>query len=406
MSAKSLIGAKIIHISHGKGTIISFTERPGQATDIIEVDFGGKVIKYNYPSVFEKYLSLDDADYQTYSNVVDEDLAARNAFQKAGKNAGEKNGFDQTTTVDTNPENIRNNMYSRDVPSHNCSAKRSETNTPFNRKSTVLGESAKPNFYSSNQLEGTPAWFKEFADYDYYRRIQEEHAQYRKRFIDQYAPDKLSNMSGNDLLTKVFGTSGSMLYDLTQNKEDYWRFGSCGQYKYLWVVYHTDGGSWMYKRGSRSRAVSMEEASIRASEVRDLLLRAVDIITNTNVPDIISDYRFLEGSLSDIFLYRYPWVLKYFQMLFPERFPCMYADSTLERALQILGLPSHGSRYLNLGEIALFTGKCCIDNSVFTSIYGDRWGWVESRSQCVGAKQNWEDSKIAVKKYRNQIHRI
>ena len=79
---------------------------------------------------------------------------------------------------------------------------------------------------------------------------------------------------------------------------------------------------------------------------------------------------------------------EFFQMLFPEIFPCMYVDSTLERTLQILGFPSHGSRYLNLGEIALFTGKCGIDNSVFTSIYGDRWGLVEERSQCAGAKQN------------------
>ena len=402
MSAKYLVGAKIIHISHGKGTIIAFTERPGQATDIIEVDFDGKVIKYNYPTVFEKYLSLDDADYLTYSNIVDEDLAERRESQKDGKNATGKNGFHQTTKVVSNQENVKNSTNSQDISSNTRSTKRLDTSTPFNRKRTVFGESIKPNFYNSNNLEGTPAWFREFAGSDYYRWIQEEHAQYRKRFIDQYAPDKLSNMSRDDLLRKVFGTSGSMLYDLTQNKEDYWRFGSCGQYKYLWIVYHTDGGSWMYKRGARSRAVSRDEASIRAAEVRNLLLRSVDIITKTQLPDIISDYRLLEGALSDIFLYSYPWVLKYFQMLFPERFPCMYADSTLERALQILGLPSHGSRYLNLGEIVLFTGKCCIDNSVFTSIYGDRWGWVESRSQCAGAKQNWEESKIAVKKYRNQ----
>ena len=402
MSAKSLVGVKVIHISHGKGTIIAFTERPGQTTDIIEVDFDGKAIKYNYPSVFEKYLSLDDEDYLNYSNMVEEDLVARKSAQKVGNSTTGKNGFHQTTTVRSDQENIRNSTNRQAIPSHNRSTKESETSTSSNRKSTGFGESSRPNLYDSNKLEGTPTWFREFAGSDYYRRIQEDHAQYRKKFLDQYAPDKLSKLSRDDLLRKVFGTSGSMLYDLTQNKEDYWRFGSCGQYKYLWVVYHTDGGSWMYKRGSRSRAVSREEASIRADEVRNLLLRSVDIITKTQIPDIISDYRFLEGALSDIFFYSYPWALKYFQMLFPERFSCMYADNTLERALHILGLPNHGSRYLNLGEIALFTGKCGIDNSVFTTIYGDRWGWVEERSPCAGAKQNWEESKIAVKKYRNQ----
>ncbi|MDO5138819.1 MAG: hypothetical protein Q4D71_10240 [Oscillospiraceae bacterium] len=345
---------------------------------------------------------MDEEDYLTYSNMVNEDLAELKASQKTAKNVTGKNSFHQTTTAGSNQDNIRNSTNSHDIPSRTRSTKGSETSTSSNRKSTVFGESSRPNLYDSNKPEGTPAWFREFAGADYYRRIQEDHAHYRKRFLDQYAPDKLSKLSRDDLLRKVFGTSGSMLYDLTQNKEDYWRFGSCGQYKYLWIVYHTDGGSWMYKRGSRSRAVSREEASMRAVEVRDLLLRSVDIIKNTQLPDIISDYRFLEGALSHIFFYSYPWVLKYYQMLFPERFPCMYADNTLERALQILGLPSHGSRYLNLGEIALFTGKCGIDNSVFTTIYGDRWGWVESRSPCAGAKKNWEESKIAVKKYRNQ----
>ena len=84
MSAKSLVGVKVIHISHGKGTIIAFTERPGQTTDIIEVDFDGKAIKYNYPSVFEKYLSLDDEDYLNHSSMVEEELAARKSAQKVG----------------------------------------------------------------------------------------------------------------------------------------------------------------------------------------------------------------------------------------------------------------------------------------------------------------------------------
>ena len=69
MSAKSLVGVKVIHISHGKGTIIAFTERPGQTTDIIEVDFDGKAIKYNYPSVFEKWWISESQSIRTASNI-------------------------------------------------------------------------------------------------------------------------------------------------------------------------------------------------------------------------------------------------------------------------------------------------------------------------------------------------
>ena len=401
MPAKYLVGARVIHISHGKGTIVAYKERPEQTTDIIEVDFAGKTLKFNYPTAFEKYISLDEEDYLTLSDVVEKDLKSLKASQKADSSATGKNTCRHSQIFGTTRASTKSN-----TGNHTTAGQARATNSTAGGKhnderSHMFKESSRPNLYNGINLEGTPAWFREFADKDYYRKFQEDHAHYRKMFIDQYAPDILSKMDGEELLRKVFGTSGSMLYDLTQNKEDYWRFGSCGQYKYLWVVYHTEEGSWTYKRGSHSHAVSKEEAARRAVEVRDLLLRAVDIIRKSPVPDIISDYKFLENSLSNIFFYSYPWALKYYQMLFPDRFPCMYADRTLERALQILSLPNHGSRYLNLGEVALFTAKCGIDNSIFSTIYGDRWGWEETRSQCAGAKQNWDESRISVTKYRN-----
>ena len=138
MSAKSLIGAKVIHITHGKGTIIAFTERPGQTTDIIEVDFDGKAIKYNYPTVFEKYLPLDEEDNLIYFHVVDEDLAARRTSQKIGKNATEKNGFHQTATVESDQENIRNSTNSQAIPSSHTRSTKNQKLVPSSTEKVLF----------------------------------------------------------------------------------------------------------------------------------------------------------------------------------------------------------------------------------------------------------------------------
>lgn len=251
--------------------------------------------------------------------------------------------------------------------------------------------------------EGSPEWFREQAARKENQKRFKKAMTIREDFLSKYSPDMLAQMSGEELLQKVFGSEDSMLYDLTISKESSYIFGAAAHYKYLWIVYSTEKDTWTYKRGARSRKVTKQEAMQRAREVRDLLVRAASIIENHKPSNSIVDYRFLEKDLDSIYTHSYTWVLKYFQILFPDWFPCMYGDNTLIRALGILGLPEHGERYLNLGEIALFTKKCEIPNVLLSTIYGNRWGWTKEQAPCENAANNWSDSRVSESEYKRGI---
>ena len=179
-------------------------------------------------------------------------------------------------------------------------------------------------------------------------------------------------------------------------------FGAAAHYKYLWIVYCTQKDQWNYYRGGRKKIITRQEAVQRAKEIRDLIVRGATIIEKHKSPNSLADYRFLEQDLSSIFIYSYTWALKYFQMLYPEWFPCMYGDHTLVRAIGIIGLPEHGDRYLNLGEIALFTKKCRIPNVLLSHIYGVKWGWTETLKPCENDESNFANSHLSVSEYNRR----
>lgn len=241
-------------------------------------------------------------------------------------------------------------------------------------------------------LVGSPEWFNSKANTRAKEEFRFEIEKNRKLFIDEFAPSKLKVMSGEELLDKVFGNGKSML-SLLMYDSDYGKFGSIGKYKYLWYLYETDG-EWKYNEKNNAVVISYYEAKKKAEELRNLLMDCISCIEKHIPLNSIADYEALDKEISINHIYKRMWVLKYYQMLYPQFFPCMYEKNTLERALNILGLPSHSDekRILNLGEISLFTRKCDINNIVFGSIYGDEWGWESKKEPCKSAKDNYANS--------------
>lgn len=239
-----------------------------------------------------------------------------------------------------------------------------------------------------SKVIGSPEWFHEEAQkadkIDFGHTIES----LRMDFLRRYAPEKLAAMSGSELLEEVFGDGDSMLNGLMFS-DDYRQFGAPGSYKYLWIVYREAGVTWKYKEGSRAEVVSRAIAEERAEQIRNGLLECVDIIGKSKL-DSVSEYELVEEQMAKVFFYKYSWVLKYFQMVFPYYFPGMYADTTLERALYILGLPDHGKskRFINAGEISLFIRRCNINNIVFNKIYSGKWGWDTPEERCESADKN------------------
>lgn len=258
-------------------------------------------------------------------------------------------------------------------------------------------------------VQGSPEWFNEKSKTNKKKQWQETIEDMRESFIERFSPEKLAGMDGNELLKVVFGNDEKTMIHLLMYDKNYRSFGAPGKYKYLEIVYQKNDGEWCYKESSRAVTVSYEEAVQKAEYVRDMLMDCIDAIKETGVFETIQDYKALDERMAKNFIYKYAWVIKYYQMIFPQFFAGMYADSTLDRALNILGLPNHGKsqRLINVGELSLFIRKCDVNNIVFNKIYEDEWDWGDdNKPPCKNAAVNYEQSSRAVKEVNTSFYRL
>lgn len=253
---------------------------------------------------------------------------------------------------------------------------------------------------SENSLPiGSPKWFHEQSKTQRLLEINAMIERRRASFIERFSPEQLSLMTGEELLHQVFGDAPDSMMRLLMFDGDYRWFGAAGKYKYLGVVYQGSGPEWVYKEGSVSQTISRSEAEKKAENIRNGIITCVNAIENVGIFQTIKDYQTFKKQIEGVFFYKYPWMMKYYQMLYPQFFPGMYADSTLNRALHILGLPKHGSseRLLKAGEISLFIRKCDVNNIVFNQIYADEWGWEKEFPPCENASENHKESSKPIK---------
>ncbi|MCR5633669.1 MAG: HNH endonuclease, partial [Eubacterium sp.] len=145
----------------------------------------------------------------------------------------------------------------------------------------------------------------------------------------------------------------------------------------------------------------------KAELVRDDLLYCIGSIEEIGSFETIDDYVILQNRISKVPFYDYSWIIKYYQMLYPQYFPGMYAPDTLKRALNILGLPYHGTtqKILNLGEISLFIRRCNVNNIIFNDIYGSEWGWDSDQGPCPSARSNYEACSSPVTTTNQKLYR-
>ncbi len=243
-------------------------------------------------------------------------------------------------------------------------------------------------------ITGSPEWFYEKGQTKERKEIQQKVEDMRADFLERFSPEKLSEMSGEELLKKIFGNSSKAMCQILTFNDEYRWFGAAGKYKYLFIVYKNDGAyNWKKREGQKAIDISYEEAKIKAKEVTDKLIKCTEIIKESAPLSTIGEYIELDRKLSSVFFYTYPWVIKYFQMVFPQFFPGMYAEETINRALKILGLPNHGKgkRIINAGELSLFIRKCKLNNIVFNDVYAGEWGWEKTCTPCQNAASNYEN---------------
>ena len=182
-------------------------------------------------------------------------------------------------------------------------------------------------------------------------------------------------------------------------------FGGIGSYSYLGIVYQV-GEEWKSYEKHRSTSLTNEQAEEKALIIRDQFMICVDAVQDYGVLRTIEDYRILQSRIEKVYFYQYMWVLKYLQILFPQYFPCFYGGNAINRAIEILGLPDRGNRFLNEGQIALFTRTCDVNSVIFSSIYGKQWGWTDDFPPCPNAAKNYENSFKPVESVNLEYYRL
>lgn len=255
-------------------------------------------------------------------------------------------------------------------------------------------------------LIGSLEWFREESKSDYNKWLNEMIENRRVHFLNWFAPNKLLEMDKSTLLIRVFSPKETSMIRMLMYDSDCRWFGAPGTYAYAGVLYYDQSRStWKYKNGQSPVFVSREKAEELAVYLRKQLLYCVRCIKDIGVFHSVDDYQKLQSKLSSVFFSQYAWTLKYYQMLFPEYFPGMYTDYTINRAIQILGLPDHENKLLNAGEISLFIRRCNINNIVFGNIYGTQWGWERDYPTCEAALNNLRLSYYPVKELDLSMYR-
>ena len=254
---------------------------------------------------------------------------------------------------------------------------------------------------------GSPEWFHEKSLTEEMKEVQNVSELRREKFIDRFSPEKLKGMNGSELLQNVFGNDASSMMRLLMFDGDYRLFGAAGPYAYLGIVFY-DGENWRYNEKNNYTTLSLPQAEEKAEHVRDQIIYCVEEIRNCGVFKTVQDYKKLQERLEDkVFFYQYQWAMKYYQMLFPQYFSGMYVDKDfLIRACLVLGLPDHGNKFINAGQVSLFIRTCEVNNIVFNNIYSSAWGWKGDVPPCPNAAANYENSFKPVETVNLEYYRL
>ena len=132
-------------------------------------------------------------------------------------------------------------------------------------------------------IQGSPEWFHSRAATSDKEQLQDFIENMRSSFITRFSPERLMEMDGEELLSKVFGNKDDCMIRLLMFDGDYRWFGSPGKYVYLGIVYQKKDGNWCYKEGANTEPISRPEAEKKAQYIRDLLIRCIEEIHRQDV---------------------------------------------------------------------------------------------------------------------------
>ncbi len=221
----------------------------------------------------------------------------------------------------------------------------------------------------------SPKWFKyegekkEYVDFD----IQTN--EIRQHFLDKFDIRKLETLKGKELLSTIFidGTSSkeSLCHVLEFDRSMRLFGGITGGSAFKFgLFFYKKEQKWVSGTNPKKyKCLNEEQAVSIGSKIRDQIVKGAKIIQSRIPLTKIENYIELYESLSDIPIRNDIWVMKYYQMLFPEVFVPFYSQEIQNSVLKLIGEKPDENPYVRMGQIKLFINRCDISNTVFAEIY-------------------------------------
>ena len=231
----------------------------------------------------------------------------------------------------------------------------------------------------SDKTVYSPEWFYEVAQSDELKAFDEEARFLRHQFISNFGVESISALSGKELLTKLFYSDvenkDNLCYTLEFHPKMREVFGSIagGSAFKFGLFYHKKNRCWTTGSSNKSQQLTEEEAIKVATSIRDGLVQGAKLIEAHKDIDTIEGYEQLYAKLQAIPGIDSVWMLKYYQMLFPEVLPVFYGKSFQIEVLRFLKQEPSVVPFIRMGQISIFIRKCGISSPVFGQIIYDTY---------------------------------
>jgi hypothetical protein len=219
----------------------------------------------------------------------------------------------------------------------------------------------------------SPEWFNEKG-----KEFINEDVEANTLYVDfdnKYGIDALTNLSGEDLLKNLFlgGNVDNLCHDLEYVKRNNELFGSIkggNAYKYP-LFYDKSSQTWMSGTRHNPMQLTLQEAIIKGTSVRDGLLKGIETINDLMPIESTEDYLDLYSKLYAVIpdLVDSMWVLKYYHMIFPTLIPLYFNREWQEKVINLIKVKPNDATFGRLGQINNFVRQCDISNVVFAQVF-------------------------------------
>lgn len=182
-----------------------------------------------------------------------------------------------------------------------------------------------------------------------------------QEFQNHFSPEKLQELSEDDILQYIFYTTGdntnSLCCWLEMNKDCRNYFGSIsGGSAYKFGLFQKkETGIWMTGSPQKPQELSEEEARKIGIDMRDALVRGATIIRNASI-NTLEDCEKMDADLQAAIgtqYYNWSWFHKYFSMICPEKLSGFHSTDWQMHILRAMRIVPSEKYYGRSGQIAM-----------------------------------------------------